>query len=1237
VAPAPPSADDPRVVQALEEYIAAMEAGSPPPRDEFVARHADVAGVLADCLFGLEMVHHAGHSGPTGRPAPLHKGDGAAEMEPLGDFQIVREVGRGGMGVVYEAVQRSLGRRVALKVLPFAATLDPRHLQRFHNEARAAAGLHHTNIVPVYAVGVERGVHFYAMQFIDGHTLADFIAQERGDSPAVPTVAAAEGAPASATTAAPAAQATSAVPRDPAYFRRVAEWGIQAAEALDCAHQLGVVHRDVKPANLLVDGTGRLWVTDFGLAHVQSDARLTMTGDLVGTLRYMSPEQALAKRVVIDHRTDVYSLGATLYELLTLEPAFRGADRQELLRQIAFEEPKAPRRVSKAIPAELETVVLKAMEKNAADRYATAKELADDLRRWLADEPIRARPAGLVRRLRKWGRRHPAVVAAMAAALTAAALMLGGSIGWVAKDRAAQAQRTADEESIDWQRRRRVPEALAAARRAQAALAGGHADAEMRRSIEARVHDLDFVARLEEARLGSIAVKDDSFDYDLTDRRCGEVFREFGLDVEAWSAEEAGKHIRESSVGLELAALLDDWAMLRRSLNPQDEARWKHLLDVARAADPDRWRTQLRDVLASKDQKALVSLAFADEAMQLPPWTLGAVGRTLWHTGALRPAEALLRKAQQQQPDDFWINYYLAEVIWGSKPEREKASGAEEAIPFLRVCVALHPQSPGAHVNLGAALYDKGDLDGTVAAFREAIRLKNDYPDAHSNLSAALHDKGDMDGAIAACHEALRIKDDHARAHTNLGAALRAKGDLDGAISEFRKAIALDPKLVTAHNNLGAALFAKGDPDGAIAEYRRAIGLNKGYALPHHNLGNALRARGDLDGAIAAYRQATELGPKDAHVHYNLGAALRARGDVDGAVAAYRQAIAINKDYALAHYALANALRDKGDLDGAIAEYRQAVSSKEDYADAHLNLGNALYKKGDLDGAIAAFRGAIRIKPDLAAAHVGLGSTLATQGNPDGAIAAFRDAIRFEPGLAEAYCDLGLSLRDKAQFVEALGYLRRGHELGSQSPRWSVPSARWVRECERFIELEPNLLSVLSGRAAPANPDEAADYARLCQKKHHYASATRLYREAITAKPALASAVNGLRYDAACAAALAAGGAGEGVAGLSEGERAALRRQALDWLRADLEDWWALLDKEPDKARPTVAQRMAHWQCDPELNSVRGPDVLSRLPEVERREWLRLWADVAATGGRAQDRSRPTDKKDLGRDVPRKD
>jgi eukaryotic-like serine/threonine-protein kinase len=216
----------------------------------------------------------------------------------LGDYRILREVGRGGMGVVYEAEQISLGRRVALKVLPFAATMDPRHLKRFHNEARAAASLHHEHIVPVYAVGSERGVHYYAMQFLDGLTLAQLLERQRqgGAAPegGEPTTDCSP-APAPAAGAAetvPHAQETEPAPREPAYFRRVAAWGVQGAEALEHAHQLGIVHRDVKPGNLMLDGQGKLWVTDFGLARLGAGSGLTLTGDLVGTLRYMSPEQA---------------------------------------------------------------------------------------------------------------------------------------------------------------------------------------------------------------------------------------------------------------------------------------------------------------------------------------------------------------------------------------------------------------------------------------------------------------------------------------------------------------------------------------------------------------------------------------------------------------------------------------------------------------------------------------------------------------------------------------------------------------------------------------------------------------------------------------------------------------------------------------------------------------------------------------------------------------------------------
>ena len=446
----PPPLADPRLLRALEEFSAALKAGHKPDRLEYQARYPEVAAELAECLEALEFVRGATPLFQAPAPsqpaaAPARATEICAEG-PLGDYRIVREVGRGGMGVVYEAVQISLGRRVALKVLPFAATLDAKQVQRFKNEAQAAAHLHHTNIVPVYGVGSERGVHFYAMQFIDGHSLADVIARSRQAPQAeVPTIAYSsrdEGASSlradqvfdlteGQVTPRPIAGVSTQRPdQSPAYFQTVANLGVQAAGALEHAHQLGIVHRDVKPANLLLDDRGNLWVTDFGLAHWQSQAGLTMTGDLLGTLRYMSPEQALAKRVVIDHHTDIYSLGATLYELLTLEPVFDGRDRQELLRQITFDEPKSPRRFNKAVPPELETIVLKALEKASADRYATAQALAEDLGRFLNDESILAKRPSPLQRVNKWARRHPGVVrtALLSLALLLVTIAVGASL-----------------------------------------------------------------------------------------------------------------------------------------------------------------------------------------------------------------------------------------------------------------------------------------------------------------------------------------------------------------------------------------------------------------------------------------------------------------------------------------------------------------------------------------------------------------------------------------------------------------------------------------------------------------------------------------------------------------------------------------------------------------------------------------------------------------------------------------
>jgi serine/threonine protein kinase len=446
-----------RLNEVLLRYVEAAQAGGAPDRGRLVVEYPDLRPELEEFFANrdalerlagpLRMAARQGDAGAeagvgfapgsvTGGPWEGMPGGSPPDLGQLGDFRLWREVGRGGMGVVYEAEQLSLRRRVALKVLPFAAAIDRRQLQRFQNEALAAAHLRHEHIVPVFAVGSDRGVHYYAMQFVDGQSLAELIedlrrsaGQTREPPAAAPPVPAPNEptGPSAAPTAetrppGPARTMAESVSRERGadrgrYFRWVAGLGRQTALALEHAHQAGIVHRDIKPANLLLDTRGELWVTDFGLARIGTDAGVTLTGELLGTLRYASPEQALARRGLVDHRSDLYSLGATLYELLALRPIFDGRDRHELLRQIAHDEPAPLWAADRAIPQELGTIILKAVAKEPGDRYATAQDLADDLGRFLEDLPIRARRPSLAEKATKWARRHRAVVGSALAAL----------------------------------------------------------------------------------------------------------------------------------------------------------------------------------------------------------------------------------------------------------------------------------------------------------------------------------------------------------------------------------------------------------------------------------------------------------------------------------------------------------------------------------------------------------------------------------------------------------------------------------------------------------------------------------------------------------------------------------------------------------------------------------------------------------------------------------------------------
>jgi len=470
------------VERLAEEFAERYRRGERPTPEEYALQYPQLADQIRELFPALAVLEQFGSVAEAADPPPAGPAApgpaGGTTLGRLGEYRILREVGRGGMGVVYEAVQESLGRHVALKVLPFHGATNAVYLERFRREAQAAARLHHTNIVPVFGVGEHEGVHYYAMQFIQGQSLDAVLREVKrikgekcsltepgrtgdpnatrslalklltGSLPVPDTMAAVEAAaapptPDHAPSSASGSQSELASRTEAQYFRETARMAFQVAEALAHAHQHGIVHRDVKPSNLLVDGDGIVWVTDFGLAKAEGSGELTHTGDILGTLRYMAPERFQG---VSDVRGDVYGLGVTLYEMLTLRPAFDDADRARLVQRVTNENPLRPRQIDPHVPRDLETIVLKAMAKEPADRYPSAAAMAEDLLRYVEDRPIRARRASLAERAWQWRRRNPvlAAVGGLAVAALLASVVLSLALAYqqwqqavAAKDAAA--------------------------------------------------------------------------------------------------------------------------------------------------------------------------------------------------------------------------------------------------------------------------------------------------------------------------------------------------------------------------------------------------------------------------------------------------------------------------------------------------------------------------------------------------------------------------------------------------------------------------------------------------------------------------------------------------------------------------------------------------------------------------------------------------------------------------------
>jgi serine/threonine-protein kinase len=1168
----------------------------------------------------------------------------SVELPVVPGYDIHKELGGGGMGIVYLARHVSLNRLVALKMMK--ETAKPREVARFRGEAEAIARLQHPHIVQIHEVGEYHGRTYLALEFIAGGSLDKKL----------------NGTPLPAQQAAPLVETL--------------------ARAIHYAHQQGIVHRDLKPANILLQaednsrqdakmqssqeeqekqeqepqgrngpsdppsalplGVLASWrempfvpkITDFGLARQVGDAAgATPSGVIEGTPSYIAPEQACSTRQDIGPAADVYALGAILYEVLTGRAPFKAATPLETLLQVRADDPVPPRVLQPKTPRDLETICLKCLQKEPRQRYASAQDLAEDLRRFQVGEPIQARPVGALERAVKWVQRKPAAAALWGVSVAAVALLLW--LGLARAERQAQTTRAVEqalaEATLLRTQARSGPtwdlqawgQALAAAKRAEALLEGGAGPERLRQQVrellaelQAEDQDRRMMERVQDIRLRIADVREGEFDFARADKDYATAFQQYGIEVETLSPAEVADRIRGRPLQEALVAAVDDWAIVRRAPEKENAARWQRLIEIARRADPDPWRNRFRDILMQDDKvQALKDLVAEGKTPALPPSTWNLLGSALAGVGALPEAVQALRQGQQQHPGDFWINFQLALYLTQMKPPQ-----VDEALRYYTAAVALRSHCAAAHLNLGNTFRRKGAWDQALAAYRQAIRLSKDFPQAHYSLGYVLQKKGQLDDAIASFKEVLRLRPDFPEAHYALGYALFKKGLLDEAIAAYKEGIRLKQNYPVGHYNLGVALQKKGQLDTAIASYQRALRLQKDYPEVHHNLGLALAERGQLDEAIASFKKALRLQKDHALTHCALGLALARIGQLDAAVASCKEALRLKPNLPEAHVNLGNALLKKGELEQAIISFREALRLQKDYPAAHMSLGVALAKSGQLDAAISSFKETLCLKKDYPEAHMSLGFALAEKGQLDDAIASFKEALRLQKDYALAHYSLGRALQIQGKFALALVALRRGHELGSKDPCWPYPSAKWVRRCERLVELDAMLPAILRGEAKPADTHERLEFADLCGRKRQYGAATGFYQEAFAVQPQLAEDLKtGHRYNAACAAALASCGQGEDAAKLDARARGRLRQLALGWLRADLKLWATDLVNDKFGVRHLVGQVLRHWKRTPALAGVRDEKALVQLPEAERAAWQQLWAEVEILQKKAQE------------------